>query len=95
METKKKALYNTLRLNWLANPELKVHPWQVEDLRSVDSEELLQRIALLGVKMDPAQFMALAEEYETPEDLSEELFSEHEPEEADEGFLAVFELWRR
>lgn len=95
METQKKALYNALRMNWVQNPSLKVHPWQVEDLRARDSEELLERIQLLGVPMDPIHFMALAEEYDSPEELSEALFTELEPEEADGGFLAVFELWRR
>jgi hypothetical protein len=95
METEKKALYNSLRMNWIHNPGLKVHPWQVEDLRLVEVKDLLERLTLLGASFDPVHFMALAENYETPEEFADSLFGEQEAEEADEGFLIVFELWRR
>jgi len=44
METERRALYNLLRLNWLRDPSVKVERWQVEDLRSVSTPDLLYRI---------------------------------------------------
>lgn len=95
METERRALYNSLRMNWLRDPSLQVAPWQVEDLRPLTTEELFQRLSVLGYEFDPVHFMALADNYDSPEELSDELFIEDEAEEADRGFLVVFELWRR
>lgn len=95
MKTERKALYNSLRMNWLRDPELTVADWQVENLRLLSTEELFNRLSVLGFVFDPIHFMSLADNYDTPEELGDELFEEEDAEEADQGYLIFFELWRR
>lgn len=93
----RRALYHSLRVNWQLDPTLAVEPWQVEDYRKLTSEQLFSRLGHLGVRLDYAHFIALAESEETPEDFAEALLPDHveDPEIADKIYLIVFELWRR
>ncbi len=45
MQIQRRVLYNSLRQNWLLDPELDVADWQVEDYRTLETEELFDRIA--------------------------------------------------
>lgn len=93
----RRALYHSLRVNWQLDPTLRVQAWQVEDYRKIPLEELFSRLNHLGVSLDYAQFIALSEAEETPEDLAETLLPDHveDQETADQIYLICFELWRR
>ena len=82
METERRALYTSLRINWLADPTLRVESWQVENLRDISTTELLGRLSLTQ-----AEFLNIAESFDTPEEMSQE--------ENDPAYLVIFELWRR
>lgn len=97
METERKALYNSLRLNWLRDPTVQVEKWQVEDLRALSQEDLLLRINDSGLPFDSEMFHAFAENYDSPEEMAEALLAETEisQEAYDRIYLSLFELWRR
>lgn len=95
MEMQRRALFNSLRLNWLQNKGLDVDKWQVEDLRALATDKLFTRLSSF-VALDQARFLALAEESPSPEELAETLTDESMlEEEADKLYLLVFEVWRR
>lgn len=94
----RRALYNSLRINWQMDPTLKVEPWQVEDYRLKSIGQLFQELNSLGIGLDQHHFLAFCDEMETPEDLADMLASEGDEgdhERADQIYLLVFELWRR
>lgn len=94
----RRALYNSLRINWQLDPTLQVQPWQVEDYRLKSIEELFKELNLLGIGLDQRHFLAFCDEMETPEDLADMLASEVDEEDhskIDQIYLVVFELWRR
>lgn len=95
METR--ALYNSLRASWQLDPTLPVKLWQVADYRSYSLEQLFAGLAQLDINLTRSLFSQLAEESESPEDLSETLLPDEidSSEEADKIYLLVFELWRR
>lgn len=97
METERRALYNLLRLNWLRDPSVKVERWQVEDLRSLSTQDLLNRINENGLPLDEDMFHNLAENYDSPEEMAEQLLSDTEMNQVsfDKIYLSIFELWRR
>ncbi len=96
MELERKALYTLLRLSWMQNPGLQVEPWQVEDLRSLSTEEAFERMARLGCSIDPQSFSVCAEQCDMPEELTGcFLDDEVDPQLEDKVYLLVFELWRR
>lgn len=91
----RRALYNSLRMNALLDPQSSYEQWQIEDYRALSLEDLFLRLEKLGLKMDKTIFSNLAERYETPEDLSDSIAKELDPEEDDKVYLIIFELWRR
>lgn len=94
----RRALYNSLRINWQIDPTLKVQPWQVEDYRLKSTEELLQELGSLGIDFDSRHFIAFCDEVESPEELADMLAAsvdEDDHAKADQIYLVVFELWRR
>lgn len=97
MDIQRKPLYNLLRINWQLNPGLKIEPWQVDDYRTLKTEELFFRLAKLNLHLDLVHFTALAENCDTPEELTDSLFAHDIPpiEMQDKVYLIVFELWRR
>lgn len=97
MESERKALYNSLRLNWIRDPSLKVQPWQVEDLREAKLEDLFKRIQENGLSFDRFSFHQAAESYDSPEEMAGALLDELDisQEAYDRIYLAIFELWRR
>lgn len=101
MEIERRALYNSLRMNWLRDPALKVENWQVEDLRSLPTDKLLARLQEAPLSLDKDNFARWVEASDSPENLTDELLDEVladeriSQEEADACFLLIFELWRR
>lgn len=93
----RRALYYSLRLSWLKDPALPVQPWQVEDYRSMPLEGLFQRLKLQDLSLDKLSFQALAEQADSPEDLSEHLLEGRQIDSVtlDQVYLLIFELWRR
>lgn len=96
MKLQTKALYNLLRLNLIEDQSIECDPWQVEDLRLILTDELLQKFSELGVFLDKEQFIIYSDNCDTPEDLAEFLFADYkDPKIHDQLYLLVFELWRR
>lgn len=98
MQIQRKALYNSLRQNWLIDSSIEVFEWQVEDYRILPIEEIFKRLSDLGLPLDRSTFTAFAEQNESPEDLSDHLLADQDElttQEQDQIFLLIFELWRR
>jgi hypothetical protein len=93
----RKALYNSLRMNWMIDPALKVEPWQVEDYRALPMEALFKRLEKFQIVLGKISFTAYAENCNTPEEFTDSLIGEEplEAAEQDQIYLLVFELWRR
>lgn len=96
MTTNGRALFNIIRINWLEDPTLPVEKWQIEDLRTVSTEEILDRLHALHVGINKKYFVEYAETVSSPEELTEILcVEEMDPETYDKVYLLLFELWRR
>lgn len=97
MQMERRAFYNLLRMNSLLDPTLAVEPWQVEDYRLLPTEELFARLQPFHIDMGKPYFLALAEEFNTPEELCDSLTAENQEDIAtqDQIYLIIFELWRR
>lgn len=96
MQVEKKALYNSLRLNWLRDTSFEVEPWQVEDYRLLSSDELFARLSKFDISLDRDTLVAYADNFSSPEDLAPYLANDDLPARlADQIYLVSFELWRR
>jgi len=97
MEINRRALYNSLRANWMLNSSLAVEPWQIEDYRSIPLEELFLRLMNHGLHLEKISFCAFADLVDSPEELTESLTADFEMDEKslDQIYLLIFELWRR
>jgi hypothetical protein len=97
MDIDKRALYNSLRMNWLIDPSIEVDAWQVENYRDMSQPLMFSRLREHGLDFSKNNFCQLAEGYDTPEELTEALIDLEEaaPETEDRVYLLVFELWRR
>lgn len=97
MQLERKALYNSLQMNWMIDSSIPVDKWKVEDYRTLSMEDLFSRLEEFGIILSKNEFIALAEDVDTPEDLTDEFIHEISvnTEEEDQIYLAVFELWRR
>lgn len=97
MMMERRALYNLLRMNWLRDPSQDVEEWQVADYRNMGYNELFQHLYDRGIDLDANAFQQIAEEFDTPEELSDVIFSENDFDASDEDaiYLLLFELWRR
>src|SRR5438128_2674617 len=96
MQIERRALYNSLRLNWLQDPAISVEPWQVEDYRSFSIEKIFEQLKQKNIHLNKASFVALAENADTPEDLTDDLLADSDLDAAaqDYIYLHIFELWR-
>ncbi len=88
-----KAYFNWARLKWEHTPSFSVPPWQVEDYRELTIETLLERLASLGLVLTGESFLLVAENYQSPEELTRYLWPKKENE--FQIYLILFELWRR
>lgn len=95
METRGRALYNLILMNWQEDPDLSLEPWQVEDYRSLSTTDIFKRLKALGIPLDEESFKSYADACASPEELTDTLFVEEELDQFDEVYLLVFELWRR
>lgn len=91
----RRALYNLMHL---AQPQDldQLENWQKENYRECDENTLFERLQKLGIGIpNLPTFIQLAEEFDSPDDLTEELTRKKEPLEQDKVYLCIFELWRR
>jgi len=97
MEMERRALYNLMRQNWLLDPTIEAEPWQVEDYRSLPIDSLFERLSKYEINLDKNHFIALSDEVDNPEDLTDLLMSDVEMDaiSQDKVYLIIFELWRR
>jgi hypothetical protein len=97
MDIAQKALYNSLRLSWLQDQSISVEPWKVEDYRALAIERLFARLQEKEIFVDRMIFKNYADQFDSPEELTEWLIDEDtfSPEEYDQMYLVIFELWRR
>jgi len=97
MEADRRALYTSMRMNWQLDPNSSFEPWQVDDYRNMPLTQLYSRLKLQGIQLDKNSFFAIADQFDTPEDLTEHLLMDMDSDEAtrDQVYLLVFELWRR
>ncbi len=97
MDLQKRALYNSLRMNWLLDPTLQVASWQVENYREMSLPLILGYLEKYQLNFTKESFSVFAEEFDSPEELADELLSELNltPEDEDRAYLLIFELWRR
>lgn len=97
MEINRRALYNSLRMNWVLDPTLEVEPWQVEDYRAMPVDNLFERLEDKGLYLDKMSFKAYAETVDSPEDLTDALLADAtiDIKMHDQVYLLIFELWRR
>ncbi len=91
MKFQGRAFYNLLQVNFIKDSSMEVEGWQVEDYRAFDGERLFSRLKDLGTDLSQESFLAAAGECSSPEELFEVL----SPEENEQVYLLVFELWRR
>jgi len=93
----RKALYNLIRMQWVQDPDPRIEPWQIENLRETPAEELFRRLKTHAIDLNKQSFFAYAEPHVTPEDFTDDLLAERDisPEESDQIYLLIFELWRR
>ena len=100
LNLERKALYNLVRMNWMEDQSLEVNSWLVEDYRSLDLATLLERLKQLGFSFEKEALMLYFNDFDSPEDFTDNLFENEENEEVeietqDQVFLLIFELWRR
>lgn len=92
----RRALYNSLRMNWQLDSQIAVQPWQVENYRNLSFEELFYRLQNYRINIDRFTYIQLADGCDTPEELTDLFLQEDVQEENyDKIYLIVFELWRR
>lgn len=92
----RKALYNSLRMQYLRDPTLVIEPWRVEDLSAYAVPELLALLCSCGLELDSESFCHYADTCETPEELAHLLEGENSSHErSDHLYLIVFELWKQ
>lgn len=97
MQVERRALYNSLRMNWLQDNSLKVKPWQVEDYRLLTTDQLFDRLRKRGLPIDKPHLLGFAEQAASPEELTDDLLADQtlDAETHDQIYLLIFELWRR
>lgn len=93
----RRALYHSLRMNWLHDPTLQVESWQVEDYPALPLTALFGELKQFGIQLERVSFIAYADACDSPEELAEQLIGDrHLPSaEEDRIYLLLFELWRR
>lgn len=89
----RRAYYNLLRMGWYDEEEIDVEPWQVENYRTLELDELFNRLKRLEITIDRIDFINLSEDFDTPEDLTDNLVEDDEI--YDHVYLLIFEIWRR
>ena len=90
MQLHRRAVYNMIHLPEAVDAD-ELEPWQTENYRGLKDPVLFKRLQKSGLTVPNLQmFNQLAEEFESPDDMADELAPEQ-----DEIYLLLFELWRR
>lgn len=96
MESKGRALFNTLQFSYREDPSLQFEEWAITDYRLWREAELFRGLSDLGIVLKQESLLAYIEDLDSPEDLIEALWvGEEETEDVDRAYLLLFELWRR
>lgn len=96
METKGRALFNLIRMNWQEDVTLPIEGWEVVSYRSLPIEELFDQLKKFDIILDEKRFLEYAGNCLSPEDLIEMLWVlGNDPVKFDRAYLLLFELWRR
>jgi hypothetical protein len=97
MLLQRRAQYNLLQLPQDESEVIEsLEPWQIEDYRKLPDQEIIKTIEKLGLKIPSLEgFASLAEEFESPDDMTQVIASELEAKTQDRLYLNLFELWRR
>lgn len=97
MHIERRALYNSLRMNWVLDPTMEVEPWQVEDYRTLPLDTIFERLEDKDIHLEKTSFVAFAENVDSPEEFTDELVADYnlETSSEDQIYLLIFELWRR
>lgn len=96
MEFQTKALYNLLKFNFYNDRTIKCEPWQIEDLKTLKTEKLFEKLSALGIAIDKKHFILYAENCDSPEELTDLLIVDNEATiYHDQIYLIIFELWKR
>lgn len=91
----KKALYNLIQFD-LQEPEAPIAAWQKMDFRQLGTEALFQNLKKMSIPVESVQhFEEIANQFESPEEMTEAFVNQIKPKEPDHSFLIIFELWRR
>jgi len=92
----RRVLYHLLRKNCLDKPSASAEPWQIQNYRAMSYDTLLHDLDKLGIPLDRTSFNALADQFDSPEDLTNDLLkgSDLSQEKQDHVYLLIFELWR-
>lgn len=97
MNLQKRALYNSLRMNWLIDPSLEVDAWQIENYREMSLPLIFGELKKYHIHFSKESFTAYANNFDTPEDLVDDIIAGQNlaAEDEDHIYLLLFELWRR
>ena len=95
MSYKGRSFYNLLQMNLKQNPQLQTEPWQVEDYKNISIKELFSRLESYQIFIDENQFYLYVDQSDSPEDLTDILYSEGDFTTHEKIFLCIFELWQR
>ena len=96
MQVQRRALYNSLRIKWLEDPEIQVQHWQIDDYRNFSKDILFLRLKELGIGLNEDDFINHSENFNNPEDFVDYLAEDDNNNEyQDKVYLLCFELWRR
>lgn len=95
METRGRALYNLISMNWQEDTSLPVFDWQVENYRSLPTEELFESLDELEISLDEEALRIYADAVISPEELADTLWVDEDLTQFDQAYLLIFELWRR
>ena len=72
----RRAYYNALRVNLHKDPSLVVQDWQICDYRKLSSATLFVMLAEFDLYLDRNSFLTFTEDYETPEELTDNLIAD-------------------
>lgn len=89
----RRAYYNLLLMGLYDRNEIVPEAWQLEDYRTLTLEKIFERLSELGIELDRPSFLKRSEEFDTPEDLTDNLTEDDGV--YDKAYLLLFELWRR
>lgn len=89
-----RARYNLLQQNYLQDDSLQVEDWQVIDYSLLSINQLFSRLRKMGMGLSEGQFKEIAQETDSPEELTECL-TLADPKCKKRVYLVVFELWKR